>query len=176
MSTVLDRLHDDHRNMVRLLDFLDAEVEDLAAGRDHDYQLLADAVNYFNHYPATSHHPVEDQIFQWLARWRPDLTSLVDELRLDHEEQGKQVRQMAVFMQGIVSGHMVPRQRIVDELRQFSAGQRDHINKEESKLLKETEKLLRERELGDVPLVERDPLFGGEIESEYADLFEALND
>ncbi len=72
---------------------------------------------------------------------------------------------------------MVPRQKIVDELSKYSAVQRGHIDKEEGYLLKETEKLLRERNLEEIPVADRaalDPLFGVQIDSEFSALFDVL--
>jgi len=178
MSDILEHLHRDHRNMVKLLDLLDDHVGKIADGTEDNYALLADIVKYFNHYPTSSHHPYEDKIFSWVCRERPALSPVVEELRREHESQAILGEDVSVFLAGVVSGHMVPRQKIVDELKEYSTIQRAHIDKEEGYLLKETEKLLREANLEEIPLPDRadvDPLFGDQIDNEYQDLFEALN-
>lgn len=163
--------------MVRLLDLLDERVVSIAAGTEDDFALVAEIVKYFNHYPTSSHHPYEDKIFNWVCAERPALSEAVQDLRAEHVSQAKLGEEVAAFLQGALSGHMVPRQKIVDELSRYSTVQRGHIDKEEGYLLKETEKLLREKNLDEIPVANRDaldPLFGAQIDSEYSDLFDAL--
>ena len=177
MSEILEHLHRDHRNMVRLLDLLDEHTGSIAAGTEDDFHLLAEIVKYFNHYPTSSHHPYEDEIFSWLCSERPALSEAVEDLRSEHVSQAELGAEVAAFLQGVLSGHMVPRQKIVDELCRYSAVQRGHIDKEEGYLLKETEKLLREKNLDEISVADRDaldPLFGDQIDSEFSDLFAAL--
>lgn len=177
MSDILEHLHRDHRNMARLLDLLDEHVGLIAAGKEDNFRLVADIIKYFNHYPKSSHHPYEDKIFDWVCDERPALIEAVEDLRREHVSQGELGEEVAGFLQGIISGHMVPRQKIVDELSKYSAVQRRHIDKEEGYLLKETEKLLRERNLDEIPVANRaalDPLFGAEIDSEFSALFDVL--
>lgn len=177
MSAILEQLHRDHRNMVRLLDLLDQHTRAIAAGTEDDFRLVAEIIKYFNHYPTSAHHPYEDEVFNWVCGECPDLTEAVEDLRSEHVSQAKLGEQVATFLQGVIAGHLVPRQKIVDELNAFSAVQRGHINKEEGHLLKETEKLLSERNLDEIPVTRHevlDPVFGAEIDNEYADLIDAL--
>lgn len=177
MSAILEQLHRDHHNMVRLLDLLDEHIGAIAAGTEDDFRLVAEIIKYFNHYPTSSHHPYEDEVFNWVCRECPTLSEAVADLRSEHVLQAQLGEQVATFLQGVLSGHMVPRQKIVDELNAYSEVQRGHINKEEGHLLKETEKLLREKNLDEIPVTHRDaidPVFGAEIDREYSDLIDAL--
>ncbi|MGR9090505.1 MAG: hemerythrin domain-containing protein [Gammaproteobacteria bacterium] len=177
MSEILEHLHRDHRNMVHLLDLLDEHTGSIADGTEDDFQLLAEIVKYFNHYPTSSHHPYEDKVFNWVCSERPALSEAVEDLRREHASQAGLGEEVAAFLQGVLSGHMVPRQKIVDDLNRYSAVQRAHVDKEEGYLLKETEKLLREKNLDEIPVANRDaidPVFGAEIDSEFSNLFDAL--
>jgi len=177
MSAILNHIHQDHQNMIRLLDLLDAEVGALAAGTDHDYTLLMDIVAYFNHYPTRFHHPFEDRIFDWICGERPALVGLVEELRLEHERQGELGKELAILLKAICSGHMVPRDKVVTELTDYIKFQRDHIDKEEAELLKGTEELLADHHMIEIPIPDRtelDPLFGDEIDIAFAALADAI--
>jgi len=177
MSAILEQLHHDHRNMLRVLDLLDEHTHATASGAEDNFRLVAEIIKYFNHYPTSSHHPYEDKIFNWVCGERPDLSEAVEELRAEHVSQAKLGEEVATSLQGVLSGHLVPRQKIVDTLSAFSAVQRGHINKEEGHLLKETEKLLREKQLDEIPIARHDvidPVFGAEIDDEYSDLIDAL--
>jgi len=163
--------------MVRLLNILDTEVCDLAAGRDHDLTLMSDIVDYFNHYPTRFHHPYEDKIFKWVGVERPALLSLVDELHAEHEAQAELGSELAMFLQAIRSGHVVPRGTMVTELSQYIEVQRSHIDKEEGRLLKEIEKLLDAQRMIEVPIPDRatlDPLFGDKIDAAFSSVADAL--
>lgn len=163
--------------MSRLLDLLDRQISDLEAGRDHDYRLMSDIIDYFTHYPSTSHHPLEDQMFKWVSRERPDLAGFVDDLAKEHEAQAVVGREVALFVRGILAGHLVMRDKIVASLREFSDMQRAHINKEEAFLLKETEQLLRDRGVDEIPIADEfvaDTLFSEKPDAAYADLLAAL--
>ncbi len=177
MSAIVEQLRQDHRNMVRLLDLLDEHSRAIAAGTEDDFRLVAEIIKYFNHYPTAAHHPCEDEVFNWVSEECPELSDAVEDLRADHVSQAQLGERAATFLQGVLAGHLVPRQKIVDELSAFSEVQREHIYTEEGHLLKAVEKLLREKHLDEIPVSRRDaidPVFGAEIDDEYADLIDAL--
>lgn len=163
--------------MIRLLDMLEIEVRDLAAGNDHDYSLMADIVDYFNHYPTHFHHPYEDKLFKWIGIERPALLYLIDELQTEHEAQAELGSEVAMFLQGISAGHMVPRDAMVKDLTEYIQVQRNHIDKEEGRLLKEVEKLLDAQRGIEIPLPDRgasDPLFGDNVDTAFSLIADAL--
>lgn len=177
MSAILEQLHRDHRNMASLLDLLDRHARAIAAGQEDDYRLVAEIIKYFNHYPTASHHPYEDEVFRWVCGESPSLCEAVEDLRSEHVAQARLGEKVATFLQGVLAGHLVPRQKIVDELSAYSEIQRRHIDKEEGHLLKETERLLREKNLDEIPVARPDtidPVFGAAIDDEYSDLIDAL--
>ncbi|MFT4585704.1 MAG: hemerythrin-like domain-containing protein [Gammaproteobacteria bacterium] len=177
MSEILDHIHEDHRNMVTLLDLLEGECRDLASGVDHDYTLMTNIVDYFNHYPTLYHHPFEDKVFAWICEERPTLTLIVKDLLVEHESQAKLVADVALLLKGIVTGHLVPRTKLVDELTSYITVQREHISKEENRLLKEVEGLLDGLHLAEIPMPDRavlDPLFGEISSDEYSAIAVAL--
>ena len=159
--------------MMWLLDLLDEELSSLAAGSDHDYTIMANIIDYFNHYPNTYHHPFEDKVFEWIRDECPSLSGMVSELRADHESQSELGRDLLMLVTAIQSGHMVPREKLVAELELFIEVQRSHINKEERYLFKEAEGVLTGLHLSEIPIPDRaalDPLFGQSIDSNFAAL------
>ena len=174
MSTILNHIHEDHLNMVRLLDILDNEIADLEAGDDHDYNLIFEIMSYFNHYPNRFHHPFEDKVFAWMTTERPTYAGLVNELRVEHETQAALGRELELLLKAICAGgHMVPRDKVVADLKEYVTTQRQHIDKEEGELLKGTEELLADHHMIEIPLPDRaalDLLFGDEVDESYASL------
>ncbi|MFT4561829.1 MAG: hemerythrin-like domain-containing protein [Gammaproteobacteria bacterium] len=129
MSEILDHIHKDHRNMVALLDLLEGECADLARGVDHDYTLMINIVDYFNHYPTLHHHPFEDAVFAWICEQRPTLACIVKDLQTEHESQATLGADIALLLKGIVTAHVVPRARVVYELTSYIAVQREQRRK-----------------------------------------------
>ena len=123
------------------------------------------------------HHPFEDKIFDWISGERPALVGLVEELRLEHEQQAELGKELSIFLKAICSGHMVPREKVVTELTDYIKIQRNHIDKEERDLLKGTEELLADHHMIEIPIPDRtalDPLFGDEIDIAFSALADAI--
>ena len=159
--------------MMWLLELLEDELHNLAAGTDHDYKIMENIINYFNHYPNSYHHPFEDKVFEWLLNECPSQAGIINELLADHESQSKLGRDLFMLVTAIQSGHMVPREKLVSELELFISVQRNHINKEEGRLFKDAEEVLTGLHLDEIPIPDRaalDPLFGESIDSSYAEL------
>lgn len=163
--------------MIQLLEILESEVRNLASGSDHDYNLMSEIVDYFNHYPTRFHHPYEDKLFEWIGIEQPALLSLIEELRTEHEAQAALGSEMSMFLRGIRTGHMVPREAVVRDLTEYIQVQRNHIDKEEGRLLKEVEKLLEAKRAIEIPLPDRgalDPLFGDNVDTEFSLIADTL--
>ena len=65
---ILRTLREDHRNMGRLLDVLESQIEVFRRGDKPDYEILTETVDYCLNYPERFHHPLEDQIFRRIAQ------------------------------------------------------------------------------------------------------------
>ena len=177
MSRILEHLHSDHKNMIRLLDLLDDELRDIASGRACDYPLVANIVEYFNEYPNRYHHPFEDKVFAWIGRERPSLSGVIDELRTDHELQTVISHDLTKLLDEARTGRAAPNERLAEELKSFVSVQRAHIDKEEKRVLKQAEGLLTGIHLREIPIPdgdELDPLFGKAVGGDFSAIAVAL--
>ena len=57
---IIDELSEDHGNIARILNLLEAQLAAFRADRDPDYTLMSDAMHYIIHYQDLFHHPKED--------------------------------------------------------------------------------------------------------------------
>ena len=73
IEKMMNELRTDHRNMVLLLDLLDAETVRLADSDEPDYELIYDVMTYLAEYPDAVHHPKEDLIYRHIKSKRPDI-------------------------------------------------------------------------------------------------------
>jgi hemerythrin-like domain-containing protein len=66
MTTIIDQLETDHRNVAELLGILSAELDTIKRIEDPDYPLMGMVLDYLLTYPDLVHHPKEDLIYQML--------------------------------------------------------------------------------------------------------------
>jgi len=59
MSSVIEVLLEEHKNIARLLNAMENQLEKLATANDPDLDLLQSIANYFCDYPDHCHHPKE---------------------------------------------------------------------------------------------------------------------
>lgn len=177
MSRILEHLHGDHENMIRLLDLLDDELRGIASNGTCDYTLVANIVEYFNEYPNRYHHPFEDKVFAWIGRERPGLSSVIDELRTEHELQTVISHDLTKLLDEARTGRAPPNERLAEELKPFITVQREHIDKEEKRVLKQAEGLLSGIHLQEIPIPDSDtldPLFGQAVGGDFSAIAVAL--
>jgi hemerythrin-like domain-containing protein len=158
MSEILRRIHQDHANSLRLIALLDREVECIGEDRRSDWELVQNVIRYFLSYPELGHHPLESQILAHLRT--KDLAEVEPFLSLEAEH-----RELSATLQHVsaVTQRLVPvvRASFVDLLTGFTAGQRDHIRREEAGFLPLAGRLMNARdwqELDRAPLKIADPL------------------
>jgi len=176
MSTLFDRLHDDHKNMRDLLNVLSDLVGRLHHDEvDVDYHLMLDIFDYFTSFPDAVHHPIEDQLFSGLLEKAPEFRAEIEELKAEHETQAGAGREIFKDLQGICAGHLVPRQHLIEMTESYVANLRAHMQKEEAQIIAVARRRIPEKEW---KIFERqhereiDPLFGSKVR----DTFKRLHD
>ena len=71
MSQLLEKLRHDHENLARLLDLLSAQLDDLYAGDESNFDLKIEMLDYIEHYAEQYHHPAEEKINEKIFRKEP---------------------------------------------------------------------------------------------------------
>ena len=67
MVTVIYTLREEHRNIARLLNALEHQIEIFARAGAPDYDVIRGIAEYFLDYPDRCHHPKEDVVFDRLC-------------------------------------------------------------------------------------------------------------
>nr|MBP6734863.1 hemerythrin domain-containing protein [Chromatiaceae bacterium] len=62
MTQILDRLHHEHKQISQLLDLLDNILAMFHNGREPDYEILSELLQYMEEYSDQIHHPMEELI------------------------------------------------------------------------------------------------------------------
>jgi hemerythrin-like domain-containing protein len=176
MSTLIDRLHDDHVNMRDLLNVLSDLVGRLRRDdADVDYHLMLEIFDYFISFPDAVHHPVEDRLFTRVLANAPELRADVAALKAEHEAAADAAREICESLHGICAGHVVVRQRLIEMIEAFVSSQMQHMETEEERILRVARDLIPEEEwvvFEDLYKKQIDPLFGATVR----DTFKRLHD
>ena len=170
VEQLMSGLRGDHRNMVMLLDLLDAEIDKLAASGEPDYDLVRDIMLYVTEYPDVIHHPKEDIVYRHLKSVRPEICTELERVETDHryiEESGLKLRNS---VEAISIGAILNRDELIAKFYHYVEQLREHMYWEETELFSLADEL---QHFGDwsevVPEnnVISDPLFGIRVERKY---------
>lgn len=170
MAEIIDSLREDHRNMHRLLDVLESQVEVFRRGEEPDYDLLTQTVDYCLNYPDHVHHPKEDRVYRRMAEKDPALKKQVGDLEAAHVELSDLTQRVAQTLDAILKEGEVDRQAVVGVAETFIRAYRRHIDIEEKSFFPLAERVL---EADDWQAIEADmaqstdPLFGEEAAENY---------
>lgn len=180
MASIMEQLHQDHRNLARVLALIEQQLLILRRAGEPDLALLNDALDYVEHYPDLIHHPREDLLFErYLARPRAPARHAVESLLAEHQELKAMTQALRSALEAVLQDTPLEREPLVAQLEAYVERQRRHIDTEEAEVFP---LLLRELDEADwraaeEVLAERsDPLFGGERDRPYEALYQRLLD
>ena len=177
MTNVIDSLHQDHKNISRLLVLLEKQVDHFAAGEYADYQIITDIMHYFMNYPDVYHHPHEEILFAALKRKNVNSADQIDEISTEHQNMAEESATIYDAMKHIQGNAIFSREEIVSRLRKYISSYYSHIDKEEAGLFALAKSVLDDKdwqainsEIGDSD----DPLFGKIQDQEYQALYKMI--
>jgi len=170
MTSIIQTLREEHRNIRRLLEVLDDQIEKIAMAGDPNYDLLQSVANYFCDYPDRCHHPKEDAVFRQLQARHPVEANAVGDLAREHRDAYARVRRFRDNVEAIFRDEVMPRSTVVSAGRSFVDAEREHMKMEEDTFFPVAASVLDEE---DWKIIEanlkamRDPLFGQLVEEEF---------
>ena len=177
MHPQLQKLHQDHVNLSKVLNMLEALLADVQAGEHVNLDMLSEIVDYVRSYPDQFHHRQEDVIFSIYLDHSDCRNDLMEQLMTEHtllinksHELGEKITQWR-------NDSPVPRERVVAIIADYLKMQRDHLNMEESSVF---DALDRELTPADWARVEAsmpalsDPLFGDPMRQRFENILERL--
>ena len=143
-QNVTDRLMDEHRLILRLLDLLEAQAARVADGGEPDSAFFAGAIDFVRRFADRFHHAKEEEILfaALVANGMPAENSPVAAMLLEHEQGRQFLRGLEEALREHRSGASGQRRRIVENARGYCALLRDHIGKEDRILYPLAERIL----------------------------------
>jgi len=173
MTTLIEAVRQDHRDISRLLEALEHQVDVFAAARDPDYDVILGIADYFLEYPDACHHPKEERIFQRLRETHPQAADRVGDLTREHAAIHNHTRQFQYTVNVLLNDAEIARETIVQSARSFIAAERAHMQREEDRFLPLAEHLLTENDWAQIEaeLAKRaDPLPARRAEARFEKL------
>lgn len=176
MTNLMVRLHQQHKNIARLLVLLDESLTPLARGENADFRLIEDIVHYLVTYPDLCHHRWEDLIFVRLIERDPASAGAVQALETEHESLRQIGHDLSQLVRGIVGGGITPVDRLLSTANRYSALNREHLQREESTVFPRLAEVLSDADWEALATAAeaQDPLFGEVVDHTYQDLYRAI--
>jgi hemerythrin-like domain-containing protein len=179
MSTLLDRLHQDHARLARLASVLRTHIQEQYQGRHGRggwLDLLACLVDYVSEYPDAVHHPLEDRVFERLIALglTPAERKTVECNLAEHAALSEATRRMAADVDAVLAGKVVSESNLVEDATAWLDLQLSHMRREETVLFPLAERMFTQavwREIEAEEADARDPLFDQRL-----DRYDALFD
>lgn len=178
VSATFRQLVIDHRNMARLLDVLQNEMEDYRQSRHADFAILSMLLDYILNFPELRHHPRENVIFERVKRRDAGASKAIEDLLLEHKDLAALTRKLSAAIHNLHLEVEMPRPWFEDLVKTYIRRNREHMAKEEETFFPLALKTLSAadwQEFDAQGAAERpDPLFGGKVDAEYQMLHDRI--
>jgi hemerythrin-like domain-containing protein len=166
----IDILRQEHRNIEKLLVVLERELAVFARGDRPDYEVVHAVIAYFQVYPDTCHHPLEDMIFEKLSVRDSAAAAKIGDLAADHRSGAERLRRVAQAVASVLADRELLRQTINDIICDFIEHERRHMAMEEREFFPAAVKALQPQDWAEIAsrlTDHRDPLFRDVVEERF---------
>jgi len=134
MQALLQRLILDHKNLTRLLEVLERQLDDFHVGQEHDLDLLYELMDYVESYEDQVHHPAEDLIFTRFKEITDEKRVAVETLEDQHRILADMTRKFRNSLQAIIHEGVVLRHEVEAQGRAMLKMLRQHMDLEEGEV------------------------------------------
>jgi hemerythrin-like domain-containing protein len=170
MTAIMETLHDDHKNIRKILEVLERQCNILADGGITNYDLLEEIVEYCLAYPDIYHHPKEDAVYERLRSQSPEVTRELGALREQHHELQQLTRRLGDTVRELEGEVVMSREPVVQLMHDFIDFYREHIEWEETAFFPAAEQHLAAEDWEQLDRYfgpEQDPLFASTVKDQY---------
>lgn len=136
MNLIVEQLHQDHRQLVRVLYHLDQEIKSLSGlGRTGTrIEKILDILDYIQMYPEIWHHPTEDVIYELLLQKAiPEPQQLADCIE-EHGILELLTENLHSYLDQLAAGKTSVKPRLIKAAGEYVKRQLDHMEHEQHTL------------------------------------------
>ena len=127
MVEIIEILHQEHRNIEKLLGVMEQELAVFDQGERPDYEVLGSVIEFFKKYPDSCHHPKEDIIYQKFKARAPDRAASIADLEAEHLKGAVRLRRVAQAIDNVLNDQELLREHVDRIIRDFIDSERKHI-------------------------------------------------
>lgn len=142
MHQLLEKLKKDHRNLEQILKLLCAQLDAFSAGRESNFDLKIELLEYLEIYADQGHHPLEDLIYDAARERVGDKQELLERLSSQHQSLTQLTRKFRHSLESILQDGVMMREELEVEGREYVALQRQHLDLEEHEVFPLLDKVL----------------------------------
>lgn len=174
METILDTLHNDHVNFIKLLIFIENEIDKIKKCELVDFETMLLCMKYMKEFPDAIHHPLENILFEYYLKHYDDHRDEINALFHEHEEMPVLTENILHMLQSVLAEEPISRDALCENLSKYIDIQKSHMNHEESVIYPVLYSAMKDndwKKLHDLKEVSVDPLFGKNKKESYQSLF-----
>ena len=127
MHKLLEKLSRDHRNLERILAMLTTQLDHFFAGRESNFDLKIELMEYLEAFADQGHHPLENLIFEVARRRIEGHDELFDRLAKQHKDLDRLTRNFRQSLEGILHEVVMSRSELETQGREYVALQHLHL-------------------------------------------------
>ena len=177
MKPIIDKLHNDHINFIKLLEFLENQQYLLKNCQQTDLQSILDAVRYMKEYPDLVHHPLENVVFKYFLDNHDEVHSELKTLLHEHDELPMLTDRLMEMLQSALAEVPQKREELYRYLNEYISVQKEHMNREESLVYPTINSVLNNDDWENIKSeleFAKDPLFGDKVKKSYQALLQNI--
>lgn len=177
---MIEQIHQDHRNIIQLLDVLSDKVDLLKQDEKVDYQLIKSIIVYLKKYSDKYHHPKEDLIYSYYLKYRVVTDQVANRLSDEHKQLKVITTDLDEMLEMILLDAIVSKDLFIEQLELFVTRQNQHLEYEEQQILPAIKSSLTPDDWMNLNQQWKhkeyvDPLFGDKVSEEFKALAEIIN-
>jgi len=177
MPSLLERLNQDHKHLAHLLDLLDRELDQFHAGREPEFDLVCEMLEYIESYADKVHHPTEELVFDAIEERTSAKASVLEALRNQHESLKILNLKFRQALDGIVHEAVLSRDQVELRGRELVHLERQHLELEEGEIFPLARKVLTPQDWEAIEKIvpkSDDPVFGKRDRDRFRALYQHL--
>jgi hemerythrin-like domain-containing protein len=176
MSDAIVVLKLEHHQIARVLDLIDVQHLNVAAGAPANYFLLESIFDYLSLFPAESHHPKEDLIYRKLLERIPEIATSLRDLVEEHWKLALLTKNLRHAIRQSPPDPPAANEALGEQLREFVNTYRLHMQMEEEHFFPLALRRLSSNDLAEIDftLFSQSHRFSWETEDRFTDLHDAI--
>lgn len=179
MTSILDQLHTDHINAVKLLELFEKELEEYKKpDSEPNYFKWQNILLYMTAYQDVFHHPAEEKLFAYVSTDDLEVSQAIEKVESQHERLYQKSKNLHGML-GDVETNFITMERVdlIKACKSYIDLLKEHMSLEERVIFPFARRKMQENdwsafEKGIVYVA--DPLFGEKKRAEFIELYQSV--